>query len=992
MGPMGTMGASWAVSVRDMGTVGAQQPELAPSTVFVQPGTIRLRNQLSFEKKILSLGGEDAINVCNNDFRNINVSYEGIDMNGDRDEFLSQFGPMIIEEVRSQACDRIAEIGRKNEKYISGKVTATNREADPAPWHQMNNRSDYSFVNLICTSSVNVFPKLDHGFTKELLCVRLSSNSGDLSRVNYVLAIGSRQRSERDSGLDGVVRYEVKMLAHDHKFLLDSVRSCNRRDAVLDALQNITWHHLTGLIPASRMYKATDAGAPFFFTKQILLQQPEMWPLPTTDDGIDGLNTTQLKVVQSIGQTELGGMHHLIGPPGTGKTTTITQLLLERMCHFPEEKILLAAPSNKAIQVVLHKLVEKNTEDYAIAIIGTGKCASPEHNQYYAAEFFTPMIDDLKALRKNSRNWRSRMEELESILDHVCNRLQHVTDPSRKGLQVSDVTNQNIRMEICEFSSYSLSAVRCAESLKRCISDLIDKMYGAAEYVEKYILERAQVIFSTLVASGRKNFYKIVKRFHTVIVDEAAQALMAETFIPFMFKPARYLLVGDPKQLPATISSKHLKPIGYADSLMYVMQKVMGDSTCAQMLTTQYRMHPSISKPISDLFYDGLLVNDDSVVNRSCLLQKHLPAHMLLHGVSCAFIDLDSAERRYDEGSICNPEEAALVVKVVLFLLDHKVEPHQIGVITGYTQQATLLKKKLHEARPSLHGLTVSTIDGFQGGEKDFMLFSCVRTSESVGFMKDERRVNVALSRGRYANWVFGQARTWRMSNSPLQRFINWIEDGNRNCLSTRAVVVEASALLDSMREPPSSVSPPALSSPVRSSDPAASAEMSTLAVAAASTLIPVGLQHSLPAPPLAAPSAPSAMAESTSSSPAPVAVRSAVQREGFAAEAPQGAWARGTPMGTSTGSSATRARQRGPPAAGDIASTVATSPALPPSTAPSAAVSAAVAQTSAPPTAPVESVAPAPPVEQPAATRKQSKQNRGKVLVGAALSTGRRK
>jgi len=778
--------------------------------------------------------------------------------------------------------------------------------------------------------------------------------------------------------------YTIKMLVHDYKLLLGQVRNCNRRfncDAPEpDSIKHIYWHHLTGLIPSSRMYEATSPNAPFLFQEQLLLQKSVAWPVPQAGDGYDDLNATQVKVVHSMAQTNTAGMFHLIGPPGTGKTTTITRLLLERMCHFPGEKILLAAPSNKAIQVVLHKLIEKNSDGFAIAVIGTGKGASPEHDKYYAAECLTPMLDRLKALRRNPAPWNARRVTLQKILNDTCDHIEFVMDPSKKGLQVTRSTQQLADEALQKILDHDLSAIADADTLKKDISKWINLLYNAAECVENYILERAQVIFSTLVASGRKNFHKVVKKFHTVIVDEAAQALMAETFIPFKFNPIRYLLVGDPSQLPATVSSRDLERVGYADSLMHVMKKEMGDSSCAEMLTIQYRMHSTICKPISDLFYGGKLVTDVSVVNRPCLLQKHLPAHMLLRDAPCAFIDLVSTERKVDDGRISNDEEAELVVRVVLFLLDHGIKPHQIGVVAGYNAQVDLLENLLRTSRPRLRHLTVSSIDGFQGGEKDFMLFSCVRTSEAVGFMKDERRVNVALSRGRYANWIFGQARTWRKSNSPLQRIINWIEDENRNCLSARAVVVEASALLDSMRDPLSSVSP-ALHSPVRSSNPAAPAAISTPAVTAVSTPVPAGQQHSLPvaaAPPLAAPSAPSAMAESTSSSPAPVAGRSAVQREGFAAEAPHGAWARDTPKGTSTGSSATRARQRGPPAAGDIASIVFTPPA--PSTAPSAAVSPAVAQTSAPP------------VEQAAATRKQSKQNRGKVLIGAAISTGRRK
>eukprot|EP01032_Pedospumella_encystans_P009962 gene9962-11678_t len=825
---------------------------------YVVPVGVELKDSTTFEKQVLSMGMYGAIESGPTDLAcmKIQTKFTGHDMHGEKLEFLSKFPPLILEDIRyrlQKALEEIdnisAYIGRVDSapsvnglKGPAQQQKSKKKHSGAGKHHQQQHQANFDFESIQCCTKERNFPKLEHGFNMELLCVMLPSYKKG-KKANFVLAIGNREPPpvdvEQDPHKEREVHYTIRMLAHDYAMLYGHACNVHRRNYpdkdVESPLRHVEWHHLMGLIPDARMYEATRPHASFLFPKQVLLHQPVPWPEPTQEVEFCGLNPIQAKVVQSLAHTTARGMFHLIGPPGTGKTTTITQLLLERVRNFPHEKILLTAPSNKAIQVVLKRLVDsnhKNEHAVSIAVIGNTKLALPEHEALYASSFTESFITRFKKLRRPYHNVNAVFgvkRELQDLAQDIVKRISHLlTSPGRPvGFDedsdhnsYDDNEQQTVDTLYAlqeKFRTESIQHLWEEEPLHKYISGCISRLCQAAADIESYILRKAHVVFGTLVASGRKSLLRIVKSFDTVIVDEASQALMPATFIPFMYHPARYLLVGDPQQLPATVQADHLRPLGYADSMMLVMQREMGERSSAMMLTTQYRMHPAICKPISDLFYGGKLTTDNSVVNRQCLLKKHIPQQMLLHALPSAFIDLDSVECRIGDGSTYNTDEAELVVTVVLYLLAQGVQPAQIGVVSGYAAQVALLKsllvkeERLLPSRIDLSKLAVSTVDGFQGDEKDFMLFSCVRTGNSVGFLSDARRINVAMSRGRHANWVFGQARTLGDARSSIRDFLNWSTDHGRNCSAPFTRTIKAEDLLKSMETPrlPPRVPPP---------------------------------------------------------------------------------------------------------------------------------------------------------------------------------------
>jgi superfamily I DNA and/or RNA helicase len=173
---------------------------------------------------------------------------------------------------------------------------------------------------------------------------------------------------------------------------------------------------------------------------------------------------------------------------------------------------------------------------------------------------------------------------------------------------------------------------------------------------------------------------------------------------------------------------------------------------------------------------------------------------------------------KQEGGAISNEEEADVVMRTALYLLRRGVRPEQIGIITFYAAQVACLQRlQMNAAReePLMRELTISTVDGFQGDERDFTLISCVRTGHSVGFLEEYRRINVALSRGKHARWVFGCQRAFREKlerqgerNCVLRNFFAWLDDAQKNNTDLPTVIVDGDAICGALGMQPTPALP----------------------------------------------------------------------------------------------------------------------------------------------------------------------------------------
>ena len=271
------------------------------------------------------------------------------------------------------------------------------------------------------------------------------------------------------------------------------------------------------------------------------------------------------------------------------------------------------------------------------------------------------------------------------------------------------------------------------------------------EAARSLVLVEARIVCTTLSCAGHKDFASL--RFDTVIIDEAAQAVEVSTLIPLKYACRRLILVGDPNQLPATVFSERSKEHNYEQSLFERLQKGRHAVT---MLQTQYRMHPHISAFPSAHFYAGAIHDAPSVVS-----QPPRPWHARRCLAPYVFYDVADGHAEQSSSTWYNDLEAKLAVAIIEHLLTRHGESlsaSSIGVITPYNGQVRHIRKLLaDELGGTAAAVEVNSVDGFQGREKEFILFSCVRT-RGLGFVRDRRRTNVSMTRALHSLLILGHA------------------------------------------------------------------------------------------------------------------------------------------------------------------------------------------------------------------------------------------
>ena len=303
------------------------------------------------------------------------------------------------------------------------------------------------------------------------------------------------------------------------------------------------------------------------------------------------------------------------------------------------------------------------------------------------------------------------------------------------------------------------------------------------------ILNESNLVCTTLTGAGLELFTQSTAGFDCVIIDEAAQAIELQTLIPLKYECTRFVLVGDDRQLSATVISTLATRYDYQQSLFSRLRKC---GVQVQVIQIQYRMHPDIRRFPSRYFYNDALQDAEEVL-RSDAVQRHpallhplpsVPLHLNRIDQRIApyvFYDVKGVESRAGHASLHNIAEARVAVELFKLILRAHPARHadlisRVGVITPYQQQVSTLRRLFRDhftSDPSLSplqtALEVSTVDSFQGREKDFIIFSAVRAHQhegrsggrgGIGFVADANRLNVALTRARVGLFVLGSART----------------------------------------------------------------------------------------------------------------------------------------------------------------------------------------------------------------------------------------
>ncbi|CAA3014575.1 Hypothetical predicted protein [Olea europaea subsp. europaea] len=303
----------------------------------------------------------------------------------------------------------------------------------------------------------------------------------------------------------------------------------------------------------------------------------------------------------------------------------------------------------------------------------------------------------------------------------------------------------------------------------------IDKKVVEKKEVENFCLQHACLIFCTASSSAKMQRGEM-KPFELLVIDEAAQLKECESAIPLHLPGLRHaILVGDEKQLPAFVQSEICEKADFGRSL-FERLVILGHSR--HLLNVQYRMHPSISLFPNTEFY-GKQITDGPNVREETYVRRFLKGDIF---GSYSFIDVTSGKEQFDDRrSRKNMVEASIIAEIVSNLYKESVTSKQkvrVGCLSPYKAQVfaiqQILGKKYSNDADKDFSVNVRSVDGFQGGEEDVIIFSTVRCNGngSVGFLSNCQRANVALTRARYCLWILGNSETLLKSGSVWKNLV----------------------------------------------------------------------------------------------------------------------------------------------------------------------------------------------------------------------------
>ena len=434
------------------------------------------------------------------------------------------------------------------------------------------------------------------------------------------------------------------------------------------------------------------------------------------------LNPTQEQAVNEVLRAKDVAIVH--GPPGTGKTTTLVEAIRETLMR--ESQVLVCAQSNMAVDWISEKLVDRGIN---VLRIGNPTRVNDKMLSFTYERRFEghPDYPQLWALRKAIRDLRSHRKRGD---EKYHQRLESLK---------SRATELEIRIN--------------------------SELFG-----------EARVIASTLVGSANRLLDG--QKFGTLFIDEAAQALEAACWIP-MRRISRVILAGDHCQLPPTVKSIAALKAGLGKTLMERI--VEQHPEAVTLLKIQYRMNDDIMRFSSNYFYNGQVESAPEVKFRS-ILDLDTP----ITWIDTSQFDLPpDSEVTFREQYIgesygrINPAEAEVTLLALRDyftrigkqrLLDERID---VGIISPYRAQVQLLRRLLVKQeffKPFRRFISINTVDGFQGQERDVIVISLVRSNDDgqIGFLRDLRRMNVAITRARMKLIILGDRPT--MTRHPFYR------------------------------------------------------------------------------------------------------------------------------------------------------------------------------------------------------------------------------
>lgn len=543
----------------------------------------------------------------------------------------------------------------------------------------------------------------------------LERNPGDTGRHQFQVAapvsLFSAVQGNEGESINGTIGYlddqrmkvsffhdEIPDWVHDGKIgvnLLFDSRTYDEMFMALNALINVKKGRLLAL-------------------RNILLGYQQLSFVPRPPVEIPHLNASQQEAVRHMLEAEDLAVIH--GPPGTGKTTTLTEGIA---LLAATDRVLVCAPSNAAVDHLTRCLFARG-----LRVIRVGNLARVDSDT--TAHTLDVLVQQDKEFGR-IRELKKKAAELRRIGGKYKRSFGREEAEQRK-LIYSEARSLN--REARELESY-----------------LVQKQ-----------LDQAQVITCTLIGSSHE--YLKDRRFPVVVIDEAGQGLEPAVWVPVL-KSEKVIMAGDPWQLPPTVKSRDASRSGLTTTLL---DKVIQRHQRVSLLRVQYRMNRHIMQFSNQEFYGGKLEAHPSVSDWH-LAEDPVPVNFI-DTAGCGYTE----EAGEDGSSLTNSEEGALVLRHLRATLGEAEWPYTVAIISPYRAQVEWLRQEAAEWGLGESRLTINTIDSFQGQERDVVYISLVRSNDSgeIGFLSDYRRINVAMTRAKKKLVMAGDSAT--LGNDPFYR------------------------------------------------------------------------------------------------------------------------------------------------------------------------------------------------------------------------------
>ena len=468
---------------------------------------------------------------------------------------------------------------------------------------------------------------------------------------------------------------------------------------------------------------------------------------------IDGnLNESQKSAIENALSCENFFLIH--GPFGTGKTRTLVELISQETRQ--NHKVLATAESNAAVDNILERLMDN--KKLKLTRLGHPQRVS-KHN-----------ITQTLAFKVENHKLNKKIKKIHKKIDNLIEKRRVHTKPTpqyRRGFGDYDILHMASKGKGGRgISSDKMKSMAKWIEINQEIDEAHDEIKRIEHRMIKDIVDSSDVILATNSSAALESISRV--KFDVAIIDEASQATIPSILIPIA-KAHRFILAGDHKQLPPTIISDRAGEL----SKTLFEELIRMYPFKSQLLNIQYRMNSLLMKFPNEEFYNNGLKSDSSVdtIDINDILNSTQKEEALLF-IDTSDVDKEGETHLKDSKSIINNLEAEISSKIVEDYLNIGVNEEDIGIISPYADQVKIIQDKTP--------VEVKTVDGFQGREKEIIIISTVRSNENgnIGFLKDLRRLNVAITRAKRKLIIIGNKNTLS-TNPTYDRLIKFCDNQN---------------------------------------------------------------------------------------------------------------------------------------------------------------------------------------------------------------------